>query len=66
MKEVMFSPLSLGLFVCVHDISKGCGQIRMKFGEDPDPDPTTRLFKVILHHFEIGPKTIYSMTSQKS
>ena len=23
------------------------------FGEDPNPDPTTTIFKVILHHWEI-------------
>ena len=38
------------------------------FGEDPDPDPTTRIFKVILHHWEIGAKNdivLYSMIFQK-
>ena len=40
---------------------KFCGQVRcvtrtnwLDFGEDPNPDPTTRIFKVILHHWEIG------------
>ena len=35
------------------------------FGEDPDPDPTTGIFKVILHHSEIGPKMKYNTISQK-
>ena len=30
-KEVMFSPISVCLFVCVQDMSKSCERIRMKF-----------------------------------
>ena len=68
-KEVMFSLLSVCFFVCVQDISKSCGRIRtnfcgqvrcvirtnwLSFGEDPHPDPTIWIFKVILHHWERG------------
>ena len=51
---------------------KFCGQVecatRMKcldFGEDPDPDLTTRICIVILHNGEIGPEMIFSTISQK-
>ena len=38
----------------------------LDFDEDPDLDPTTRIFKVILHQWEIRPKMICSMISQKA
>ena len=43
----------------------GCvtGTNCLDFGEDPDP--TTRILKVILHHREMGPKMIYSTICQK-
>ena len=59
----MFSPLSVCLFVCKQNISKSCGRIWTKFGEElgyvtptkrldfgEDPDLDQRTFKVILHH----------------
>ena len=64
----------------LHDISKNCGWIQMKlsgqvgcvtttnwfdFGEDPNPDPTAKIFKVILHEKERVPKTTYRTISQK-
>ncbi len=64
----------------LHDISKSCWRIRMKlsgqngcvswtncfdFGDDLSPHPTTRIFEVILHHWEIGPKTMCGMISQE-
>ena len=54
-----------------HDIWKSCGRIRTKlggqvgcvtrkncfdFGEDLNPDPDQRIFKVLLHHWVIGIK----------
>ena len=63
-KEVVFSPLCVCLSVCVKDISKSLGRIRMKlcgqvrnitrtnwfdFGEDPEPE-CDFFFSVILHH----------------
>ena len=53
------TPCNTYTSVCEHDISKSCGRIRTKlggqvvcvtrknlfdFGEDPDPDPVTRIF----------------------
>ena len=62
----MFSPLSDEIWM------KFGGQVRcvtrpnrFDFDEDLVQDPTTRIFKVILHHCEIGPKIIYSTISQK-
>ena len=35
------------------------------FGEDLTPDADSRIFQLILHHREMGPKTMYSMLSLK-
>jgi len=63
------------LSVCMEDISKRCEQNRMNFcgqfgcatrtkcwdfGEDINPDP--RVFQVMLHHWEMEPKTIHSIS----
>ena len=32
LKNIMFSPLSVCLFVCEHDVSKSYGRIRLKLG----------------------------------
>ena len=32
----------------------------LNFGEDLKPDPDVRIFSVILHHLERGPKVIYT------
>ena len=75
-RRLCFHPF---LSVCVQDISKSCWWIRMEFcgqvwcsrlnwldfSEDPNPDPTTRILKVILQHWEKGPKMISSTISQK-
>ena len=76
--KAILSPLFVCLSVCEQDISKSYGQIQMKLGgqvgcvtrtnlfdfaEDLDKDP--RISKLILHHWVIGPKTIYSTIFQK-
>ena len=48
------------LFVCQQDISKSCW---LDFGEDLD---SRIFFKLNLHHWVMGPKTIYRMIFQKS
>ena len=68
-RRLCFHPcLSVCLFVWA-DISKSCGWIWTKFdgqvgyvtrtnwfdfGEDPNPDPDSRIFQVILHPWEMG------------
>ena len=78
-RRLCFHPfLSLCLSVCVQDISKSSGWIQMKFGGQvgcvtrpnwldfgEEPDPATKIFKVILYHWEIGPKTICSTYLKK-
>ena len=49
-------------FLCVGDQPRTA---TLNFVEDPNPDPDLRIFEVILHHWEIGPQTFYSMISQK-
>ena len=58
---------SYGWILTKFDWQFGCGT-RMKwldFCEYPLPVLDMRIFKVILHHWKIEPKTIYSTISQK-
>ena len=57
-----FQATVLKFYLCVGDRPR---MAPIHFGEDMNPDPDLRTFQVILHLWEIGPKTINNSISQK-